>query len=137
MGMLTFCLYHTLHLQYYELLKTVGNGFEISGLYGLSQNKIIFESIDKKKLLPEYLMLWFGRTEFQRSTSYYATGSVRDTFNFDLMKEVEIPIPDIEVQESIANIYNTYITRKKINEQLKAQIKDICPILIRGSLEDK
>ena len=48
--MLTFCLYHTLHLQYYELLKTVGNGFEICGLYGLSQNKIIFESIDKKAL---------------------------------------------------------------------------------------
>lgn len=95
---------------------------------------IVFESIDKKKLLPEYLMLWFSRTEFQRSTSYYATGSVRDTFNFDLMQEVEIPIPDIGVQEAIANIYNTYITRKKINEQLKAQIKDICPILIRGSL---
>ena len=103
----------------------------------ISPMYIVFESIDKKKLLPEYLMLWFGRTEFQRSTSYYATGSVRDTFNFDLMKEVEIPIPDIEVQESIANIYNTYITRKRINEQLKAQIKDICPILIRGSLEDK
>lgn len=48
--MLMFCLYHTLHLQYYELLKTVGNGFEICGLYGLSQNKIIFESVDKKAL---------------------------------------------------------------------------------------
>ena len=48
----------------------------------ISPMYIVFESIDKKKLLPEYLMLWFGRTEFQRSTSYYATGSVRDTFNF-------------------------------------------------------
>ena len=79
-------------------------------------------------------MLWFGRTEFQRSTVFFATGSVRDTFNFELMQEVEIPLPNIKVQEAIANIYKTYTTRKKINEQLKTQIKEICPILIRGSL---
>lgn len=52
------------------------------------------------------------------------------------MKEVEIPIPDIEIQKSIVNIYNCYIERKRINEQLKAQIKDICPILIKGSIEE-
>lgn len=97
---------------------------------------IVFEVVDINKLLPEYLMLWFGRTEFQRSTFFYAIGSVRDTFNFDLMKEAKIPIPDIAVQKAIANIYNVYITRKNINEQLKAQIKDICSILIRGSLEE-
>lgn len=97
---------------------------------------IVFETINNKKLLPEYLMLWFGRKEFQRSTLFYATGSVRDTFTFDLMREVKIPIPDIKIQRAIADIYNVYIMRKKLNEQLKAQIKDICPILIRGSLED-
>ena len=97
---------------------------------------IVFEISDTKKLLPEYLMLWFGRKEFQRSTFFFATGSVRDTFNFDLMKEVKIPIPDIDTQKAIADIYNVYIMRKNINEQLKAQIKDICPILIRGSLEE-
>ena len=97
---------------------------------------IVFEIADTDKLLPEYLMLWFGRKEFQRSTFFFATGSVRDTFNFDLMKEVKIPIPDIGTQKAIAEIYNVYIMRKNINEQLKAQIKDICPILIRGSLEE-
>ena len=97
---------------------------------------IVFEISDTEKLLPEYLMLWFGRKEFQRSTFFFATGSVRDTFNFDLMKEVKIPIPDIDTQKAIADIYNVYIIRKNINEQLKAQIKDICPILIRGSLEE-
>ena len=81
-------------------------------------------------------MLWFSRKEFQRSTLFYATGSVRDIFTFDLMKRVQIPIPDIKVQKAIANIYQVYITRKRISEQLKAQIKDICPILIRGSLEE-
>ena len=97
---------------------------------------IVFEISDTEKLLPEYLMLWFGRKEFQRSTFFFATGSVRDTFNFDLMKEVKIPIPDINTQKAIADIYNVYIMRKNINEQLKVQIKDICPILIRGSLEE-
>ena len=47
-----------------------------------------------------------------------------------------MPIPDIEVQDAIANIYSVYMTRKRLNEQLKAQIKDICPILIRGSLKE-
>lgn len=97
---------------------------------------IVFEISDTEKLLPEYLMLWFGRKEFQRSTFFFATGSVRDTFNFDLMKEVKIPIPDIDTQKAIVDIYNVYIMRKNINEQLKVQIKCICPILIRGSLEE-
>ena len=52
------------------------------------------------------------------------------------MEDVRIPIPDIKVQRAIADIYAVYIARKKINEQLKAQIKEICPVLIRGSLEE-
>lgn len=97
---------------------------------------IVFQINNSKKLLPEYLMLWFSRKEFQRSTLFYATGSVRDTFTFDLMKEVQIPIPDINMQKAIAEIFNVYNTRKQINEQLKEKIKNICPILIRGSLEE-
>lgn len=97
---------------------------------------IVFQVNDLSKLLPEYLMLWFSRKEFQRSTLFYATGSVRDIFIFDLMKEVQIPIPDIAVQKAIAEVFTAYTTRKRINEQLKAQIKDICPILIRGSLDN-
>lgn len=97
---------------------------------------IVFSIIDRNALLPEYLMLWFARKEFQRSTLFYATGSVRDTFDFSNMEEVKIPIPSIEIQKSIANIYKVYNTRKCINEQLKAQIKDICPILIKGSIDE-
>lgn len=97
---------------------------------------IVFEVNDNRKLLSEYLMLWLSRKEFHRSTLFFATGSVRDIFTFDLMKEVQIPIPDIKVQKAVAEIFIVYNTRKRINEQLKAQIKDICPILIRGSLEE-
>ena len=96
----------------------------------------VFKVTDTDKVLPEYLMLWFGRTEFQRYTWYYAAGSVRDTFDFNLMQEVEFPIPTIEIQKDIINILTAYNTRKEINEKLKAQIKDICPILIKGSIEE-
>lgn len=93
-------------------------------------------SVDKTKLLPDYLMVWFTRAEFDRYARFNSWGSARETFDFPDMKEVEIPIPDIDVQRSIANIYKVYNERKKINEQLKAQIKDICPVLIKGSLEE-
>lgn len=96
----------------------------------------VFKTVNQDKLLPKYLMLWFSRTEFQRSTLFYASGSVRDTFTFSEMCSVQIPIPDISVQRSIADIYKVYTERKRINEQLKQQIKDICPILIKGSLEE-
>ena len=96
----------------------------------------VFRITNTKRIIPEYLTLWIRRKEFFRSTGFYAVGSVKDNFSVDMMKLLEIPIPDIEIQESIASIYSVYIMRKEINEQLKAQIKDICPILIRGSLEE-
>ena len=91
---------------------------------------------DERILLPKYLMLWLRRDEFLRSTIFYAIGSVRDTFDFNLMQEVRIPIPNTKIQQSIVNIYNAYNKRKEINEKLKAQIKEICPILIKGSIEE-
>ena len=87
-------------------------------------------------LLPEYLMLFLTRTEFDRYARFNSWGSARETFDWNELCGVKIPIPDIKVQEAIADIYHVYITRKKLNEQLKAQIKGVCPILIRGSLEE-
>ena len=52
------------------------------------------------------------------------------------MCDVRIPIPAIEIQQDIVNIYEAYLTRKEINEKLKTQIKDLCPILIKGSIEE-
>ena len=91
---------------------------------------------EPEKLLPEYLMMFFTRSEFDRYARFNSWGSARETFNWDDMCEVRIPIPDIGVQRSIVNIYNAYIERREINEKMKAQIKDICPILIKGSLEE-
>ena len=94
-------------------------------------------STDESRLYPEYLCMFFNRTEFDRYARFHSWGSARETFTWNDLVEVQIPIPDIEVQKAIASIYSVYITRKRINEQLKAQIKNICPILIKGSLEEE
>lgn len=96
----------------------------------------VFHITKTEKLLPDYLTLWIRRKEFFRSTGFFAAGSVKDIFSVDMMKEVQIPIPDIKVQKAIAEVYAAYTMRKQINEQLKSQIKSICPILIKGSLEE-
>lgn len=87
-------------------------------------------------LLPEYLLLWLSRSEFDRYARFNSWGSAREVFDWDEMCNVQIPIPDIKIQKALVDIYKVYNTRRNINEQLKAQIKDICPILIRGSLEE-
>lgn len=96
----------------------------------------VFYVNNTKKLIPDYLMMWFKRSEFLRSTDFYSIGSVRNNFDMDCMRDVKIPIPSIEIQQSIVNIFNCYLERKEINEKLKTQIKDICPILIKGSIEE-
>lgn len=86
-------------------------------------------------LLLDYLMLFLTRSEFDRYARFNSWGSARETFSWEEMCSVKIPIPPIEVQKSIAELYKVYNQRKEINEKLKAQIKDICPILIKGSLQ--
>ena len=103
--------------------------------YICSSSYIVFRSKDIEKLLPQYLMLYFSRSEFNRYARFNSWGSARETFDWSEMCNIQIPIPDIKVQKAIAEIFNVYNTRKQINEKLKSQIKNICPILIRGSLE--
>ena len=93
-------------------------------------------STNVEKLLPQYLMLFFNRSEFDRYARFHSWGSAREVFTWKDMCEVEIPIPDIKIQRSIAAIYEVLRTRKKILERLKTQIKNICPILIKGSLDE-
>lgn len=93
-------------------------------------------SVRTEKLLPEYLALWLSRDEFDRYARFHSWGSARENFSWEAMCEVRIPIPDIDVQHSIVDIYKAYNIRKEINEKLKAQLKDICPILIKGSIEE-
>ena len=86
------------------------------------------------KLESDYLAIWLKRDEFDRYARYNSWGSARENFTFDEMKEVKIPIPDISVQREIVNIHKCYIERQRMAEALKEQLKNICPVLIRGSL---
>lgn len=104
-------------------------------MYLVSSISTVFRT-NKEHLLPEYLFLFYSRTEFDRYARFNSWGSARETFNWNDMCDVKIPIPDITIQKSIAEMYTVYNKRKEINEQLKAQIKNICPILIKGSLEE-
>ena len=122
---------------------TSRNGGKISIAYNDFANPficsaayIVFRSLDVNELLPAYLNIFLNRTEFDRYARFHSWGSARETFDWEEMCDVEIPIPDIKVQHAIAELFTVYNTRKKINEQLKGQIRDICPILIKGSLEE-
>lgn len=101
--------------------------------YLVSSISVVFTT-KEEKLLPEYLMLFFARTEFDRYARFHSWGSARETFNWEDMCDVEIPIPNIKFQQYIVNIYVVYQLRSEINKQLKEQIKDLCPIIIKGSL---
>jgi len=84
----------------------------------------------------EYIMLWFTRPETDRYGWFASDASVRANLDLDRFYEIQIPLPDTAKQQAIANIYIAYMLRREINEQLKVQIKDICPILIKGSIDE-
>lgn len=93
----------------------------------ISSSYAVFEITDTSKLLPEYLMLWFSRPEFDRYARYKSHGSVREIFDWDEMCRVELPVPDIKEQQKIVDTYNAITNRiqikQKINENLE---KTIC-----------
>lgn len=95
----------------------------------------VFEVKGNKALLPEYLYLFFQRTEFDRYARFNSWGSARETFDWVAMCNVKLPIPDIKIQEAIVTIYHTLEARKRINEQLKDSIKPLCSVLMRGVAE--
>ena len=102
----------------------------------VSSTYTVFRTKDKKKLLPEYLMLWFRRPEFDRYARFHSWGSARETFDWADMCNVKLPIPYIEAQKAIVTIYHTLETRKRINGKLKDMIKPLCPVLMRGVVEN-
>lgn len=122
---------------------TSRNGGKISLAHNNTQNTyicsssyVVFAVTDTDTLLPSYFAMLFRRSEFDRYARFHSWGSARETFDWEEMCDVEIPVPPIEIQQDIVNIYEVYLARKEINEKLKSQIKDICPILIKGSIEE-
>lgn len=84
----------------------------------ISQIYVVFEVIDTEELLPEYLMMWFSRPEFDRYVRFHSHGSTRETFDWADMCEVELPIPSIEEQRQIVAQYQSIANKIKVNEQI-------------------
>ena len=84
----------------------------------------VFEIIDEKQLIPEYLMLWFSRPEFDRYARFKSHGSVREVMDWDEMCKVELPVPSYEKQKEIVDGYKAITERialkQKINDNLVA-----------------
>ena len=117
---------------------TSRNGEKLSIAMNLSDCSFIvssaytsFKVSDVKQLLPEYLLLQFQRPEFDRYARFNSWGSARETFNWDDMCRVKIPLPPIEVQQAIVSLYRCAEEARKIASEAKKQLTLVCPAMIQ------
>ena len=102
----------------------------------ISQAYTIFEIIDQEQLLPEYLMMWFRRPEFDRYARFHSHGSAREVFDWDELCNVMLPIPDIARQREIVAEYETLTRRIRLNEQMIAKLEETAQALYRKMFVD-
>ena len=102
----------------------------------VSQAYTIFEVKNKQELLPEYLMMWFRRPEFDRYARFKSHGSAREIFSWEEMCDVELPIPSIEQQQKIVSEYEAITRRIRLNEQIIAKLEETAQALYRKMFVD-
>ena len=102
----------------------------------ISQAYTVFEIKDTNKLLPEYLMMWFRRPEFDRYARFHSHGSAREIFDWDEMCDVSLPIPPIERQREIVAEYETLSKRIRLNEQMISKLEETAQTLYRKMFVD-
>ncbi|EMK6867398.1 restriction endonuclease subunit S, partial [Vibrio cholerae] len=90
----------------------------------VSTSYTVFEIVDTELLDPEYLMMWFRRSEFDRYARYMSHGTVRELFGWQEMCDVELPVPSIEKQREIVREYNVVNDRIALNEQLTKKLEE-------------
>lgn len=104
--------------------------------YIVSSSYVTFEIIDTKLLDPQFLLLWFKRPEFDRYARFHSLGSARESFDYQNMEAVRIPLPPIEVQRSIVNIYHCAEEAKRIAEEADRLSREICPALMQHIIHE-
>ena len=102
----------------------------------ISQAYTIFEIVDQDVLLPEYLMMWFRRPEFDRYARFHSHGSAREVFDWDELCNVQLPVPSIGRQREIVSEYETLTCRIRLNEQMIARLEEIAQALYRKMFVD-
>ena len=96
----------------------------------------VFEVLDTTKLLPQYLMMWFSRKEFDREASFYAVGGVRGSLTWEDFCNLKVPIPSIEQQQKIVSEYEAVTHRIRLNEQIIAKLEETAQALYRKMFVD-
>ena len=96
----------------------------------------MFEIVDKTVLLPQYLMMWFSRSEFDREASYYAVGGVRGSLTWEDFCNLRLPIPSIARQREIVEEYETLTNRIRLNEQMIQKLEATAQALYRKMFVD-
>lgn len=96
----------------------------------------MFEVVDKNILLPQYLMMWFSRNEFDREASFYAVGGVRGSLTWQDFCDMTLPIPPIEQQRKIVAEYETISRRIRLNEQMITRLEETAQTLYRQMFVD-
>ena len=96
----------------------------------------MFEVVDKAELLPQYLMMWFSRKEFDREASFYAVGGVRGSLTWEDFCNLRLPIPSIVRQREIVEEYETLSRRIRLNEQMIARLEETAQALYRKMFVD-
>lgn len=102
--------------------------------YLISSIYTTFKSKDENILIPEYLYLLLSQREFDRYSRFNSWGSARETFDWSEMCRVQIPLPPIQIQQKIVDLYNCYEECKRIATQARAKIKNLCPALVQKAV---
>jgi len=96
----------------------------------------VFEIVDENILNPQYLMMWFKRPEFDRLAIYYSHGSAHEFFEWDVMCNVSLPLPDIDRQREIVSEYEALANRIRLNEQMIEKLEETAQALYRRMFVD-
>lgn len=102
----------------------------------ISQAYTVFEVIDHEQLLPEYLMMWFRRPEFDRYARFHSHGSAREIFDWDELCDVMLPIPSITRQREIVSEYEMLTNRIRLNNQMIQHLEATAQALYRKTFVD-
>ncbi len=105
-------------------------------VYLVSSISTVFHITQEHKILPEFLYLWFLRPEFDRYARFHSWGSARETFSFEDMSRIEIPVPDIEIQRQLVNVWEGLNGLKVDNDAQAEPLMGLCMSYLKKLREE-
>lgn len=97
----------------------------------------IFRIRNTNEVLPDYLAMWFMRTEFDREASYIAVGGVRGSMPWKDFCDMKLPVPDLKEQEKIVNTYNAITKRIQLKQKINENLEKTAHTLFEKITKDK